>query len=482
MPLPGDEGYRYGAKKYANAGSGIRARAVRPVLEMERTFSGFQLKSRPGTIPIVPRTSGKFYVPTLGDNFFNKAVPVAKGFNKSPTGMVLKTLAELALEALLTQDEYDALNNTPPVRVAFGPGVEHLCGNGTSVVVTGNHANGQSCGNQDIPQKTPAKLKYFSAFDAWLAIGGQDNSWSFDPANYYDWRHTSGPGPDFEVEDKWRKIGAAAPVRDTPITYKGRALWLDPYQDPGPAPGPVYLRRFYPFGFNPEFYAPGFAPTPAHPPRWSQKWARRGAARISGFTYEASHDRLKSAVLVQPRMPTVTWGISPSGHGLPPKSGWTAHKLAPPPPGTREKKVRGLIAAGSPLARALSYTTESLDVLYCLYDALPSKFRRSNRGSGPGLMRSGSAAPRRSPGGATRTHRTIKRPPPHEAFGRILRGLGEMDFTDVGVCLVMNEIEDRIIGGLAGAAGKEFGQAAFKYGGGSRARSPLAGFGSFGGR
>lgn len=101
------------------------------------------------------------------------------------------------------------------------------------------------------------------------------------------------------------------------------------------------------------------------------------------------------------------------------------HVLRKPPPGTRERKVRITAAVG--VLKGLGIITEGLDVVNALYDALPDAFKVKG-----------------------------KRSNQIERMQALYDHWDEVVLTEAVKNLLVNHIEDKVIGGLSGAAQKSF--------------------------
>lgn len=108
------------------------------------------------------------------------------------------------------------------------------------------------------------------------------------------------------------------------------------------------------------------------------------------------------------------------------------HTFAPPPQGTKEGKVTARGASGA-ILKLLGIGTEAIDVIYAVYDALPTDARRSRR---------------------SRSNQIIRRPPPQEALARIWDNWDRIDLEMAVRNIVENEIEDRLYGAVGRRARK----------------------------
>lgn len=134
------------------------------------------------------------------------------------------------------------------------------------------------------------------------------------------------------------------------------------------------------------------------------------------------------------------------------------HRLEPPGVGTRERKwsVRGGMSAV--LARAISDTTEALDLLDALHDALPAKYKcRTSEKHSAGARSTGSRSC--SP--------VNKAKALYAAFGKMSGAEAEAFAYDAAANILKNALEDAAIGRLSRQAGKDLGATGMNF--------PLAG-------
>lgn len=111
------------------------------------------------------------------------------------------------------------------------------------------------------------------------------------------------------------------------------------------------------------------------------------------------------------------------------------HELAPPPPGTRERKVYNPLGG---FFRAIHEAGELLEVVDCIHKSMPKKYQAANKrykDKKTGFYRTGSTT--------------------NQKLAAIYENFGKPDGLNTGElmnCLILNEIEDQIIGRLRGGA------------------------------
>ena len=314
-----------------------------------------------------------------------------------------------------------------------------------------------SCGFEHLHHKSHDNhWHYYVADNTYRIASVPNNTWSLD-SNYWDSR-TPQPG----VLAVWKT--APGDPRPPDETEKPAVIYDNPWDDPGPAPAPqpdIQPSR-QPL---PRVIPPGPAPTPLPPPV-------RRTGRVDPFfnpeplpepaTETApKFDRSPPpANTLPPAAPTVTFR---PGH--PTRTDIRPHRRQKPNRRTKERKIKGYIARGSVLMWALGTATEGLDILYCFYDALPSKYRKSRYKNDRALLNSkwtNTTIRRKAGTGHART-KFIKRPPPLEAWRRINDYMGTGDFYNdpfddnrlvdqerymnrVFTCIVINGVVDIAIG------------------------------------
>lgn len=405
-----------------------------------------------------------------GYPWHQKGVPLSKILPKVLGDGLVKALPKMPyLDLLINIYELWQLTNDPtwlngPAGRASDDwkffGGSKICGTSGSPVMVGDGAI-HTCGAGSLHLKTWSQKWRWFAGSGWRIIGIPDINWVFD-ANYWDSRPN-------RIIEQW---GHPNPIGTPPPNVEKKPAWFpSPFDDPGPAPVPHRRTQPNPAEF-PWVFPPGHRPPSFAPPVYR--------VEVNPFSESQGGpppgQRINAGNTVPTRAPTVIFNV-PGKTRLSKKP----HSRARPKPREREKKTAGLIQAGSFVGRALNTVTESADALYAFYDAIHWKCRLSRKGRGPGALgRIGSKST------AKRSHRFIRRPPPHEAIARIAQCIATGKGLDVEKALInlaQNQVEDFIIGKTAGKAGKALGGVSHKYlPGSSGARSPLTGFTGFSGR
>lgn len=144
-------------------------------------------------------------------------------------------------------------------------------------------------------------------------------------------------------------------------------------------------------------------------------------------------------IAFEPQSPTETRTKPGRPRPIPPLPG-PPHKPKPPGPGTKEKKVRvppGLMAA----FRAATATTEAIDLVDALWEALPPKYRK-------GVKKSGRTDKR------ARLGEGVAYSTPLDKAQHILKNWKHLNPTDAVKNILYNHFEDKVIGGLNRGADK----------------------------
>lgn len=382
----------------------------------------------------------------------------------------------------------------------FAPGREEFWDmqGGTQICATGpgtkwaGHSAIITCGAGALHLKSSENQYWYFPGNGWRIVKIPDVTWGLNPL-YWDSRTV-------KIGEQWQHPNGAPDQPPDPVFHPKRPIIVDPFGDPGPAPAPHDKPVPWPDpGEMPDAWPPGWRPPiapnpPGRRPPDPGKTPRKRPDRrfrdrprrpenvpdgIPGRETGPKRGQRPKKAEVPLHRPTVIF--TPNS---PTKISPKPHLRKKPPPRTRQKKVRGLIPAGSWVARGLNGLTEGLDALYAIYDALPDECRESRIGAGGRSGKVGgvgiSPVGRRKPKDRFTAAKnvTIKKPPPLEAFQRIAQCLDKLDVSQALWNLALNEIEDFIIGRIAGKAGKALGeQLHIMSPGDFRARSPLAGFG-----
>lgn len=119
------------------------------------------------------------------------------------------------------------------------------------------------------------------------------------------------------------------------------------------------------------------------------------------------------------------------------------HRPVPPGRGEREKKVEVNLPRGmASVTRKFHSLTEVQDAANCLFGALP----KAAQGGAFGAPGAGLTGPGKGIG-------------LHEKMYRVFANWNHIDWEKAITCLVANEVEDRVVGGLLGKSGKAFTKA-----------------------
>lgn len=284
-------------------------------------------------------------------------------------------------------------------------GWETVCSSGGGAILTGSI---YSCGQGSLHHVSTQDVPFLSG-GYYNLQAGPDIKWSLD-SNYYDWR------PDKIVAHF--RYPQAQPQPPLPGYQETRA---DPrhWADPGPAVDPFPTFPPWVPAPWPRDLPPGLAPDiPVPQP------LRRGTGIPSRSdpgpevetepALEPPHHPGRTGPMEPVIEPTIT--LEP---GKPTRLSRKPHERKPPGRRTIEKKGYGSLPWQFYVA--LSVITEAIDTLYCLYDALPAKYRKSRYANDRALLQhkwTNATRRDRIVKGKTKTQ-FIKRPPPQEAWARI---------------------------------------------------------------